>query len=302
MSSPMSTQEPREQAAVSIAPIEQGDAAEVSGILFEAFRALYDYHRFPGAYPSLQFAAQIVRGLIAHPEIWGVAAWCDGRVVGSSFLDERGPVRAVGPVSVDPSSQARGVGRRLTEALLERAGRACDVRLQQDAFNRSSLSLYASLGFEVREPVVLLAGRPRSGADPRLEVRPLEVGDIEECERLCLAVHGFERSNELRDALHDPLCSPHLAIRDGEVAAYATTLSYFPAAYAVAASEADMHALVLGSAALDERPLSFLVPIYQGELFRWCLSERFRVIKPMTYMTIGDYRRPDGCWMPSVMY
>jgi hypothetical protein len=27
-----------------------------------------------------------------------------------------------------------------------------------------------------------------------------------------------------------------------------------------------------------------------------------RVVKPMTYMTIGEYREPVGCWIPSVLY
>jgi hypothetical protein len=25
-------------------------------------------------------------------------------------------------------------------------------------------------------------------------------------------------------------------------------------------------------------------------------------VKPMTYMSIGEYRQPDGCWIPSVLY
>jgi hypothetical protein len=203
---------------------------------------------------------------------------------------------------VDPQAQAHGVGRHLMTALLKRAADVPDVRLLQDSFNRSSLALYASLGFEVRELVVLLAGRPRSGVQPGVDVRPLEVGDIEECERLCLAVHGFNRTNELRDALDDPLCSPFVAVRSGRISAYATTLRYFPAAYAVAATEDDMRALILGAAAVDQQPVSFLVPTYQGGLFRWCLGERLRVIKPMTYMTLGEYGRPDGCWIPSLMY
>jgi hypothetical protein len=39
-----------------------------------------------------------------------VVAEIDGRVVGSNFLDERGPVRGVGPITVDPAAQGRGSG------------------------------------------------------------------------------------------------------------------------------------------------------------------------------------------------
>jgi GNAT superfamily N-acetyltransferase len=287
---------------IELQPIGAENLADGSRILFEAFHELYEYHRFPGAYPSIEFAAEILYGLIEHPSIWGVAAHRDGLMIGSSFIDERGSIKGIGPVSVDPQAQARGVGRLLMQTLLDRAAGARGIRLLQDAFNRSSLALYVSLGFEVRESVALLAGRPRSGARPGIEVRPLEEGDIEECGRLCRAVHGHERTGELRDAVHDLLCAPVVALCDGRITAYATTLSYFPAAHGVAASDEDMQALILGGSALNETPVSLLVPTHQGDLLRWCLSERLRVIKPMSYLTIGEYHRPTGCWIPSLMY
>ena len=63
-----------------------------------------------------------------------------------------------------------------------------------------------------------------------------------------------------------------------------------------------MRALILGALAAGEAPASFLLPTRQAELFRWCLDEGLRVVKPMTYMAIGEYREPDGCWIPSVLY
>jgi len=287
---------------VKVRPFVARDVEVGAAILFDAFHELYDYHRFPGAYPNKQFTSKVLTGLVANPSIWGVVARSGDLMVGSAFLDERGPIKGIGPVSVDPGAQAHGVGRCLMHALLERAEGATSTRLLQDSFNRASLALYASLGFEVREQVVLLVGRIRSAAQPNVEVRALGQDDIEECERLCLAVHGFERSNELRDALEDPLCMPLLALKAGRVVAYATTLSYFPGAHAVAGTSADMRALILGAGNLVEGPVSFLLPTHQGKLLRWCLGERLRIVKPMTYMTIGEYRRPAGCWIPSLMY
>ncbi len=288
--------------AVRVSPISEQDAAEGARILFEAFHDLYDYHRFPGAYPTPEFAARVIEGLIAHPAIWGVAAHSDGELLGTSFLDERGLVKAVGPVSVDPRAQTRGVGRSLTRAVLDRAGAGADVRLLQDAFNRMSLALYVSMGFEVREALVLLAGQLRGAFRSAHEVRPLENEDVEQCERLCVDVHGFDRTRELRDATGDAMCSPIVAIREGAIVAYATTLNYFPAAYAVGRNEHDLQGLIAGAAALARKPLSFLLPTHQGALLRWCLEEGMRVIKPMTYMTTSAYSRPRGGWLPSVMY
>jgi GNAT superfamily N-acetyltransferase len=288
--------------AVAVRDIEPADGDECARIVYEAFGGLHDYHQFPRDFPTLEAAAQLTSNFIAHPAIWGVVAEADGRILGSNFLDERGPITGVGPITVDPKTQGHGVGRRLMEAVMERGARARGIRLFQDSFNMQSLSLYASLGFEVKEPAVVMSGTPRSGLPAGIEVRPLEDSDLEQCERLCLAIHGFERTNELRDALAIPIFSPSVALRDGRITAYATTLTVFPAAYAVAETEEDMRALITGSLAAGDEPASFLLPTRQAGLFRWCLSEGLRPVKPMTYMTIGEYRDPDGCWIPSVLY
>lgn len=115
-------------------------------------------------------------------------------------------------------------------------------------------------------------------------------------------MHGFKRANELRDALESRALDPFVAVRDGRLVAYATTLSFFPAAHGVAETEQDMMALIAGVLAAGEEPGSFLLPIRQGEVFRWCLAHGLRVVKPMTYMTVGSYRPQTGAWIPSVLY
>ena len=84
--------------------------------------------------------------------MWGVVAEVDGRIVGSNFLDERGPIRGVGPITVDPEGQNAGVGRKLMVAVMKRGEEAPGIRLLQDAFHMRSLSLYESLGFHERSP------------------------------------------------------------------------------------------------------------------------------------------------------
>jgi hypothetical protein len=69
----------------------------------------------------------------------------------------------------------------------------------------------------------------------------------------------------------------------------------------VADSE-EMKALLLGAAAMHSEPLSFLVPVRQAKLFRWCLSEDFRAVIPMTLMAMGKYQDPDDCYFPSILY
>jgi predicted N-acetyltransferase YhbS len=287
---------------VAVRAIERGDADECARIVYEAFGGVADRHRFPRDFPTPEAAAQLTNAFMEHPAIWGVVAESDGRIVGSNFLDERGPIRGLGPITVDPQAQGQGVGRRMMEAAMERAAGARGTRLLQDSFNMQSLSLYASLGFEVKEPAVVMVGTTRSGPIADIDVRPLVEADLDECERLCLSVHGFERTNELRDAIQIPVLSPSVAVRDGRITAYATTVTFFPAAHGVAATDEDMASLIAGALAATHEPASFLLPTRQAGLFRWCLGAGLRPAKPMTYMSVGEYREPDGCWIPSVLY
>ena len=287
---------------VMLRPIEHRDAGEATRIVYEAFAGIHDHHRFARDFPTVEAAAQLVEGFIDHPQIWGVVAEADGRIIGSNFLDERGPVRGVGPITVDPVTQSAGVGRRLMEAVLERGRSARGVRLLQDSFNTASLSLYASLGFDPRDPIALLSGPVNAPVPAGIQVRPAHRDDLTACAALSHRVHGYERTSELADAIDSPPLSPFVAIDDGRVTAYATTLTFFPAAHAVAESEESMRALIAGAAAATGAPAAFLLPVRQAELFRWCLAAGLRVVKPMTYMTVGEYSEPRGNWIPSVLY
>ena len=288
-----------EAGTVSLREIEPGDIRECARICFEAFGVLADHHRFPRDFPSSEFTQGMMQTFVSSPGTWGVVARLDGRIVGSNFLHEGDPIGGVGPISVDPDQQDGGVGRRLMEAVIERGTSRRGTRLLQDGFNMRSLSLYASLGFQVREPTVVMHGKPASGPVAGIEVRPPREGDVQACEALCRQVHGFERANELRVAMQ--AFSPFVALRDGGVVAYATALTFWPMAHGVADTDEDMQALVLGAAAALGEPVAMLVPM-RSRLFAWCLGEGLRSVKPMNLMTLGFYQEPRGAWFPSVLY
>ncbi len=284
---------------VALREAEPGDIDACAQVCFDAFGGLHDHHRFPRDFPVLEAAAQLMGMWIPHPSVWGVVAEIDGRIVGSNFIDERNPIRGVGPITVDPEGQNAGVGRKLMRAVMERGEGAAGIRLLQDAFNMRSLSLYESLGFDVKEPVAVMTGKPRSRPVQGVVVRPLREGDLEGCEALCKRVHGFERTNELRDAIQ--AFAPIVAVREGRVAAYASTVTFWPMNHGVAETDDDMKALLLGAAAAVEDPLAFLVPL-RTDLFRWGLGEGLRLVKPMNLMALGEYQEPGGSWFPSVLY
>jgi predicted N-acetyltransferase YhbS len=291
----------REASGIALRPAKPDDVDAVARILYEAFAGIHDHHRFARDFPTLDAAARLAGAFIAHPSIWGVVAERDGRVIGSNFVDERSSVRGVGPITVDPCSQHRGVGRRLMDAVLDRSSGAAGVRLLQDSFNLRSLGLYASLGFRATDPVVVMSGRPRTAPPRGYEVRPMTEADVEPSAALHLAAHGFDRTVEVRDALWTPGLAPFVALRDGRIVAYATTLTFFPAAHAVADSAEAMAALIGGAVAAGDAPASFLLPIRQHKLFAWALDAGLRAVKPMTYMVMGRPHRPRAAWIPSVL-
>src|ERR671915_899029 len=105
---------------IQLRAIEPADGDEVARIVYEAFAGIHDHHRVERDFPTLAAAVELTTNFIAHPSIHGVVAEIDGRVVGSSFLDERGPVRGVGPITISPEGQGAGVGRKLMQAVIER--------------------------------------------------------------------------------------------------------------------------------------------------------------------------------------
>ncbi len=287
---------------VKIRHASSADATAGGRIIYNAFKGIADRHGFPPGFHSVEAAIRVVSFFINHPSIFSVVAERDGQVVGTSFLDERGAIRGVGGVAVDPPLQGQGIGRRLMEAMLERARGSAGIRLVQDAFNTLSLSLYASLGFEVREPLVSIMGKPKSQPPLGVPVRPLTRADLEECAALCERVQGFERTNELTDALDAPnVCSPFVALREGRIVAYTYVFLQNPQ-HGVAETEEDMQALILRIGAMSAEPFFFLLPIRQASFFRWCLREGLRVIKPQMLMAIGAYQEPRGCYFPSGFY
>lgn len=285
---------------IAIRPATDNDADACGRICYEGFRAVNERYGFPMIFPSVEVATQRVGGFIRHPLVFGVVAETDGRIAGFNFLSERDPIRAVGPIVIDPTAQSRGIGRQLMQAVLERARGARGVRLLQDTFNVQSFSLYASLGFEAREILVVFSGAPQSVPPPHCEIRPLIESDLMGCESLHQSVHGYTRTNELRDARE--MGTPIVALRDGCVRAYMAAPAIWLANHGVAETEEDMQALLLGAPRIAKQPISFLMPARRASLFRWCLTQGYRAIRPMTLMTMGEYREPQGSYFPSVLY
>lgn len=280
------------------------DADAIGAVLHEAFTGVAERHGFPSDFPSREYGVGLARALLGAPPYRGAVVEHDGSIAGVAFVNVADPVRGIGPVAVSHRAQGIGIGRTVMEAIIEAGSGGEGMRLTQDLFNMASLSLYTSLGFAVKEPLLLVQGRPRSldaAAAAADLVRPMRERDLEACAQLCRRVHGVARTAETAAALRAGLAAS-VAERDGHIVAYATTLSWWQRGHAVAEDLDELIALVRGVAARARDPLTMLVPVRDDALHGWCVREGLRAVKPMTLMARGTYREPQGAWLPSVAY
>ena len=284
--------------SVTIRPGRPEDAAACGAICYEAFRTIATQHGMPPDFPSVEAAVGAVAHFLAHPLLRSFVAEVDGRIVGSNFYWATAEIGGVGPITVDPSAQNASVGRQLMDAVLAqaRADGSTGVRLVQAACHARSLSLYTKLGFDAREPLTLITGAPLGATLPGRAVRPARADDVAACNRLHIAIHGFAREAELREAIGRGTAT--IVERDGRIAGYATAIGFID--HAVGETDEEIEALI-GAAPAFTGP-GFLLPTRNAAVLRWCLARGLRVVQPMTLMTMGRYEAPRGAFLPSVIY
>jgi predicted N-acetyltransferase YhbS len=274
------------------------DAPTCGQILYNAFSTISAAHGFPCDFPAPEAGIGVLSTMFSNPGFYCVVAEAEGRVVGSNCLDERSTIFGIGPITVDPSVQNRSIGRKLMQAVMDRAiGQgAAGVRLVQAAFHNRSLSLYAGLGFDVRAPLSCMQGRTHQRSVPGCTVRPAQLADLKVCEFVSRQVLGFSRTAELADAIRQGTAS--VVERQGRITGYATVLAFF--GHATAETNLDLEALI---ASVDSfGGPGILVPSQNSGLFRWCLANGLRVVQPLTLMSIGLYNEPAGAWLPSILF
>ncbi len=274
------------------------DAAPCGEICYNAFSTINAAHGFPCDFPSSQAAVGLLTMMFSSPGLYCVVAETGDQILGSNCMDERSIIYGVGPVTVDPSEQNHGVGRRLMQAVIERAQQrgAAGIRLVQAAFHNRSLSLYSSLGFEVRDSLVCMQGRTNERSIAGCMVRSATPADEDACDALSRRVHGFDRGVELSQAIGQG--TARVTERGGRITAYSTHLAYF--GHAAAETSADLQALI-ASAESFAGP-GILVPSRNSVLFQWCLRNGLRVVQPLTLMSMGLYNEPAGAWQPSIFF
>lgn len=274
------------------------DAPICGQICYKAFSSISRSHGFDPDFPSPEVTTGLLSMLFSHPDFFCVVSETESGIVGSNCLDERAIVAGLGPITVDPDRQNRGAGRKLMQAAMDRARErgAAGVRLVQAAFHNRSLSLYAGLGFEVREPLSCMQGRTLQRLVPGCVVRPARPQDVESCDVLARRVHGFDRAKELAEAIQQGTAI--VVERENRITGYASALAFF--GHATAETNPDLMALIASAESFGGSGI--LVPSRNSALFQWCLTNGLKVVQPMTLMSVGLYNEPAGAWLPSVTF
>jgi len=274
------------------------DGPTCGQICYEAFSAISTAHGFPCDFPGPEVTTGLLSMMFSSPGYYCVVAESGGRIVGSNVLDERSVIRGVGPITIDPGVQNIGVGRKLMQAVMDRANQrgAAGIRLTQAGFHNRSLSLYALLGFDVQEPLSCMQGRTQETRLPGCTVRSAKPDDADACNTLSRRVHGFDRGAELAQAIEQG--TARVVERGDRITGYTTHLAFF--GHSTAETNVDLQSLI-ASAESFAGP-GILVPSRNHVLLRWCLTNGLRVVQPSTLMSTGLYSDPSGAWLPSVLY
>lgn len=271
---------------------------------YEAHKTISSAHGYPCEQPSEEFGIGLIRMLLDNPNSWGVLAERQGKILGSVFLHEfpPSPVAVIGPLTVHPSAEGGGIGRKLMNAAVIQAHKRNhdQIRLVQSPSHIRSFVLYTKCGFTLREPLFLMQGQSLKSeinhASNRSARLVLNNNDISMCNELCKSAYGFSRDLELHQAIDQGVAL--MTEQDGAVTGYAAGIGIL--CHAVAKSNDDLKTLIANASTILGP--GFLVPGRNHEIINWLLENRFQIGWPANLMTIGPYQEPRLPFLPSLAY
>src|ERR1700704_5667816 len=112
---------PKSAAEVVIRAATPQDSPICGQICYDAFSRINAAHGFPCDFPGPEASTGLLSMMFSSPGLYCVVAEVDGRIMGSNCLDERSVICGVGPITIDPGAQNVGVGRKLMQAVMDRA-------------------------------------------------------------------------------------------------------------------------------------------------------------------------------------
>ena len=268
-----------------------------------AFDEFNTQHLLPKGTPrDVESARTMYSRLLVSERAHIIVALQGGEVVGSTWLRLEDDVAVFEHVNTAPAKQGKGVARALMTHGIEAAKSLGyeKIRLTQSAHNSTALSLYASLGFEVKETFAEMKAGPgmATGAQVIDSVRPMTSADLPAVELLSRKLYKLNRRGDVAAVLAGG--GPALALAaNGKVEGYLTLSG---SAHGMAENEDDAYALISEAARLYPDKAIFGCPLSFHGMFRRALKSGYRTREIHNLMAYGPYERPDGVWMPSSSY
>lgn len=278
--------------------MEERDVIRAGEVIVAAFNDVFSRHGFPPPFPSAESGVMLARGYLhLEPQECFVAEE-GGKVVGSGFLHLRGATAGIGPITVDPACQSKGVGKEIMMTVI-RAGRHCpSLRLVQDTFNTVSFPLYSKLGFAAHGLVASLGGQDlRPATRPRgIAIREATMDDAARLAALDTKLTGIVRPRDLQYFLQQS--HQLMSFNDGKLAGYLCMLPLGESVFlgpAAAADPPSLKALIsAASERLSGKTLRMRFPTRHHELLVEIIKMGFRVEALQTYMVRGPWKTPKG--------
>lgn len=283
--------------ALELVPATEEEIPALSRICHEAFSALHDRFGIERDIPDAAVGEMIISQVVKRPDYTGVMALLDGKVVGSNFLVQADEVAGVGPITVDPVAQSKGIGRALMQWVIDEARRReiRQTRLFQEALNTTSLSLYTSLGFDWRDSAALMQALPAEEEDTT--VRPVTTEDLPAIAELSRSAYGFSRAGDAARLIEWQVPG-FVRVLDGRPVGY-----HFATLFGHAGAIDDEILIGLASQAARHLPAPlarYICPMGRLGFYRKALAAGHRTVKMLSYMSLGEYIAPDGPHFPSI--
>jgi len=278
--------------------MEERDVIRAGEVIVAAFNDVFTRHGFSQPFPAAEVGVGLARSYLRMEPQECFVAVEGGQVVGSGFLHLRGDTAGIGPITVDPACQTKGVGKEIMMTVI-RAGRHCpSLRLVQDAFNVVSFPLYSKLGFAACDTVTSLAGqdlRP-AGRTRGIAIREMAADDGARVAALDAKLTGITRPQDIQYFISRP---PQLiGFMEGKLTGYLCLLRTGGETFlgpATAAEPAVLRALVSQAIEMEQgKVLRLRLPARHAELFRDLLKMGFQVETLQTYMVRGPWKPPKG--------
>jgi GNAT superfamily N-acetyltransferase len=277
------------------------DIDVVAPVITRAFNAVNARYGYPSEFPEPSVSTLMSRYYLSQDPEGCIVAEQDGTICGSVFARRRGDRVSIGPVSVDPASQAIGVGRRMMEALFDLYPDAASFRLTQAAFNKESFSLYSKTGFVAAEPLLRLE-RPPAPVTPEEDEPHVRVVTAESAPLLAdldRRLTGAERGRELPTLFG--MGKVYVHGDDSDIQGYLASMPTPGPTFlgpAVAPSDAQLAALVRAALRdIGPHASGLHLPARFAPTIDECFRLGFRLFCIETFMVRGEWRPPEAFYL-----